>query len=181
MRYAFIPLTFLLVASAQAQDAKQQRITQAIDAAERICLVGNRFKFSADVSGNVTITKLIPGAAGKVDIDRTQATGSQFFEREDVRRLVDDDIRTCMKSEWPNVLRALESALPTQFKRIACTGQYEGSCPGRHDIFYTCDYIPGSDAQIAAQMCQGSPSKALRINTVGGNKCGYALIEITCN
>ena len=68
---------------------------------------------------------------------------------------------------------------PPPIKKIVCTGQYEGNCPGAHDIFYTCGYY-GSDTEIAAKVCQGIKAGALRLKTVGGNKCGYALIEVTC-
>jgi hypothetical protein len=68
---------------------------------------------------------------------------------------------------------------PAQFKKTVCTGEYEASCAGPHDIFYTCGSF-GSDDEIAAKVCQ-VPSKALRLNTRGGNHCGYALIEVTCN
>src|SRR5688572_26463215 len=101
MHCAVILMLLLLVSSAQAQHDKQQRINQAIDAAERICLVGNRYKFRVDAAGNVSIAKLLGGqAAGNVTVDNAQAKGSQFFDREDIRRLVDEDIRNCMKTEW---------------------------------------------------------------------------------
>lgn len=73
-------------------------------------------------------------------------------------------------------------ALPPKprFTKTVCTGELEKSCAGAHDIFITCgDY--GSDDQIAMQVCHGTPSKALRTNTKGGNHCGYSLIEVTCN
>ncbi|WP_148291163.1 hypothetical protein [Methylobacterium sp. B1] len=117
MRYkiALIALfVFTNVSQVQAQDAKQQRINQAIDAAERICLVGNRYKFTADVSGSVTITKLLPGGQGKVVVDGAQGKGSQFFENEDVRRNVDYDIRECMKSQWPAVLQVIDRSSQLQ-------------------------------------------------------------------
>jgi hypothetical protein len=69
---------------------------------------------------------------------------------------------------------------PDPIKKIVCTGQYEGNCPGAHDIFYTCGYF-GSDEQIAERVCAGIKSGALRLKTVGGNQCGYALIEVTCH
>jgi len=87
-----------------AQAPSSADVNHAIDAAERICLVGNRYKFQVDASGNLTISKLLPGAAANVTVDRAEAKGSQFFENEEVRRLVDQDIRDCMKGQWAAVL-----------------------------------------------------------------------------
>jgi hypothetical protein len=74
---------------------------------------------------------------------------------------------------------AAAPALPaTKVTKRVCTGEYEANCAGAHDAFFTCGYF-GSDDEIAAQICKG-PSKAVRVNTKGGNKCGYSLIEVTC-
>jgi hypothetical protein len=69
---------------------------------------------------------------------------------------------------------------PQSYTKIACTGEYERNCPGSHDLFYECDYF-GPDDKIASQVCRGATSKAVRLKTVSGNRCGYSLIEITCN
>jgi hypothetical protein len=98
----------VIIPFAEAQETKQQRIDAAINSAERVCLVGNRFKFQMDAQGNLTILKLQPGANAQIKIDQAQASGGVLFEKEEVRRLVDDSIRLCMQSEWPKVLRALE-------------------------------------------------------------------------
>ena len=64
-------------------------------------------------------------------------------------------------------------------KKIVCTGEYENNCPGTHDIFYTCGYF-GSDEEIAKKICTGLQAGYVRLKTVGGNHCGYSLIEVTC-
>jgi len=89
---------------AQAQEPSSSQVNQAIDAAERICLVGNRYKFQVDASGQLTISKLLPGGSTNITVDRADAKGSQFFENEEVRRLVDQDIRDCMRGQWMAVL-----------------------------------------------------------------------------
>src|SRR5271165_3195028 len=89
---------------AQDKSSSSTQVNQAIDAAERICLVGNRYKFQVDASGNLTISKLLPGGVSNITVDRADAKGSQFFENEEVRRLVDHDIRDCMKGQWMAVL-----------------------------------------------------------------------------
>src|ERR1051325_4359944 len=90
--------------STLAQGDRQAAIDNAITAAERVCLVGSRYKFSMDVSGKLTIMKIVPGADVKTTIDAAKATGGVLFEREDIRQLVDADIRKCMGDQWPRVL-----------------------------------------------------------------------------
>jgi hypothetical protein len=69
---------------------------------------------------------------------------------------------------------------PEPIKKIVCTGEKEGNCPGAHDIFYLCGYF-GSDQQIAEGICKGLKSGYVRTKTTDGNKCGYSLIEVTCH
>src|ERR1700730_17797986 len=66
---------------------------------------------------------------------------------------------------------------PDPVKKIVCTGAVEAHCPGGHDIFYTCGYF-GSDQQIAEGICKGLKSGHVRLKTVGGDHCGYSLIEV---
>src|SRR6266850_5132700 len=101
----------LLSESSQAQENRQNAIDRAISAAERVCLVGTRYKFSLDVSGKLTITKIVPGADLRTTVDSASATGGVLFEREAIRQLVDADIRKCMADQWPRVLMALEGRL----------------------------------------------------------------------
>jgi len=68
---------------------------------------------------------------------------------------------------------------PGPIKKIVCTGQYEDNCPGKHDIFYTCGYF-WSDEQIAKKVCSDAKAGHTRLKTIGGNNCGYAMIEVTC-
>jgi hypothetical protein len=68
-----------------------------------------------------------------------------------------------------------------QYSKVACIGQYEGACPriASHDSWIGCAPIP--DAQIASQLCAGSNViSSRRLITIGGNRCGYALVEATC-
>jgi hypothetical protein len=96
------------LSQAYAQNTVQQELNDAIALAERVCLVGDRYRFKANASGGVTISRLLPGGKADVLIDQTRARGSQFFDDEAVRRLVDDDIRKCMSAEWPRVMQTLQ-------------------------------------------------------------------------
>jgi hypothetical protein len=81
------------LAQARADDPIQQSLNAAIGIAEKVCLVGDRYHFQSNANGGLTISKLLPGATANVVVDRTRARGSQFFDDEAVRRLVDDDTR----------------------------------------------------------------------------------------
>ncbi|MFA1626952.1 hypothetical protein ACDY96_30745 [Rhizobium mongolense] len=73
-------------------------------------------------------------------------------------------------------------AQQTEITRVVCTGQYERNCAGPHDIFMQCGAPP--DAEIAQQVCVGlgrTTSRTLRLNTKGGNRCGYSLVQVTCS
>jgi hypothetical protein len=69
---------------------------------------------------------------------------------------------------------------PGPIKKVVCTGQFESNCPGAHDVYYACGYF-GSDKEIADNLCKGIKAGVVRLKTIGGNMCGYALIEVTCS
>jgi hypothetical protein len=64
----------------RANDLITQEMNASINVAEKVCLVGNRYRFEANTDGGLTISKLLPGATGKVVVDRIQARGSVSFE-----------------------------------------------------------------------------------------------------
>jgi hypothetical protein len=107
-------ISILLVGTSQgvAQETRQERVQSAIIGAERICLSGNRFRFELEVDGSLTIQKLVPGAQGKITVDSAEARSSQFFNDENVGKLVDADVRKCMQTEWGRVLDAPQGPEP---------------------------------------------------------------------
>jgi hypothetical protein len=109
---AIISISLVWASQGVAQETRQERVQSAIIAAERIWLSGNRFRFELEADGSLTIQKLVPGAQGKVTVDSAEARGSRFFNDENVRKLVDADIRQCMQAEWRRVLDALQGADP---------------------------------------------------------------------
>lgn len=66
--------------------------------------------------------------------------------------------------------------LPPQSKTYRiCTGEYERACQP-HDVYLYCS------ADIAAwAKARCTSFNSVRLNTYGGNKCGYSLDEITCD
>ncbi len=190
MRYLPAVITlFLMLAPAHAQDAKQQRIDNAISAAERICLVGKRYKFSADASGSVTITKILPSGKAQVLIDNAEGRGGQFFDNEIVRRGVDADIRECMKDQWPIVLRQIEAAGPQRKIVKVCYGEGGGpSCKNSGSYVYNCQTLsnigggaPTTYAYLKKTFCGEEPGNVVNTYNVGGGHCGWTEFTITCN
>ena len=102
----------LFVSYAQAQETRQRLVNDAIKSAENVCGVGTRYRFSADANGQLTILKLSPGGELKATVDNIQSKGSQFFDNQEIRRLVDQDIRLCMQAEWPKVLIQISERPP---------------------------------------------------------------------
>lgn len=69
---------------------------------------------------------------------------------------------------------------PVRIERIAgtvCTGEFETGCTGDHDAFVACG--ASVDDEVRAKMCPGE-FKLRSVSSVGGNRCGYGLIEVTC-
>jgi hypothetical protein len=110
MRLLTITVLFgwLFSFQAYAENTAQRDMNQAIASAEKACLVGDRIRFRAVESGGLAISKSLPGGTAIVVIDQTRVRGSQFFDDEAVRQLVEDDIRKCMSAEWPKILQTLQ-------------------------------------------------------------------------
>lgn len=102
---------------AQTQSPAQKAVDDAISAAERVCLVGSRYKFEADLKGGVLIKKVLPAGQGQVAIEEIRTRGAPDFSNQEIRRFVDADIRECMAKQWPrvhDVLRQSGVAVPQQ-------------------------------------------------------------------
>ncbi|RWC24232.1 MAG: hypothetical protein E5V25_01230 [Mesorhizobium sp.] len=66
--------------------------------------------------------------------------------------------------------------------KVVCTGEHEPNCAGPHDLFVACG--SQSDKEIAGEVCRALGkvnASALRTHTKGGNRCGYAMIQVTCS
>jgi len=71
--------------------------------ATRNCLVGNRFVLAADVNGNLTVTKLLPGGAAKVTYRYSDARGGQFFRGPQVCSYLFSRSRSNVRPLWRNL------------------------------------------------------------------------------
>jgi hypothetical protein len=74
---------------------------------------------------------------------------------------------------------SLGTQQPTPTSKVAgvvCTGEYERNCTGAHALFVACGQ--SVDNAIRARFCGRYTLKPL--SSVGGNRCGYGLIEVSC-
>jgi len=127
-----------------------------------------------------TIKQMFDDAQGDKDLVWTRASQTAVSIRATLSFIALIGFGTCtLIAAAMLVAVSVAGSSPNPITKIACTGEIEGNCPGAHDIFYTCGYF-GSDQQIADGVCKGIKTGVLRLKTVGGNKCGYALIQITC-
>ncbi len=95
-------------------DTEQEKLDAAINSAKAVCLVGDSVKINMDVSGKVTISKLLPGGQAKVLYENKKAPGAVMFENENIRQNVDKDIRECMKEQWPIILSTVNKTPTAQ-------------------------------------------------------------------
>jgi hypothetical protein len=194
MRLVSIALLAMLAlpSSAEAQNADAQILEMITLTADKICnVVSDKGQASnSEISGDIKAE--IQGLASKL-VD-AGIKGGAILKNESFQGPLRKDISAYIISNSNcklEVFSRLQEKLilpkkneipskPETFKVIVCTGQNESSCAGPHNVFYTCGYY-GTDEEIAAKVCQNGPPKVLRLHTKSGNRCGYALIEVTCN
>jgi len=76
-------------------------------------------------------------------------------------------------------LPSQETQQPVRTSKVAgtvCTGEIEGNCTGPHSLFVPCG--ASVDNAIRARFCGQYTLRSL--SSVGGNRCGYGLIEVSC-
>ena len=157
---------------------------------------------SGDVEGKAqAFTKLLGDASLKGKVDASKAEIYQKYQNLDKSQIdkymiwiscqtINEDrmLKSSEKLElFMNVYKAIETPplpppppKPQPYTVVICTGEHEKECAGGHSIFKTCGSF-GDDNAEAAAACKGARYRATRLNTKGGNKCGYNLIEATCN
>ena len=70
--------------------------------------MGDKLKFSIDVSGKLNVLKTTPQGTLTASADAVRDEGGVLFQREEIRQLVDSEIRSCMMGQWSSVYQALK-------------------------------------------------------------------------
>lgn len=168
-----VPLTQAKDLSSQAKSVadykiQQNRVNEAIDAAEKFCLTGDRYKFTVDSSNNLKI--LNSSELKSLTIDRSKAlTGSQFFQNDSVRSLVDSDVRNCMRDQWKTVLLATDTGSPVitlPSRMFAGPGQYPPREFRAYGIVAFNSLPTGPDKNRYAMICDAYVSALLYFKDV---------------
>jgi hypothetical protein len=94
--------------------ADQRQIDQILDAIDRLCLSGTQYQFKADVNGNISIKKLLPGAEGGVNVNIKNSRGAVDYLNEEIRRYVDADTRQCTQPWIDKVVNLILNVTPGQ-------------------------------------------------------------------
>ena len=98
----------LLMIASSATAADQAKIDQITNVIEELCLSGKQYQLTADVSGNISIKSLLPGAQGKADVNIKNTRGGVGYLNEEIRRLVDADTRGCMQPYIDRLINIIE-------------------------------------------------------------------------
>jgi hypothetical protein len=105
--WVFVGAGFLIF-PLSAVAADQAEIDQITNVIERFCLSGKQYQLTADVSGNISIKSLLPGAQGKADVNIKNTTGAVGYLNEEIRRLVDTDTRGCMQPYINRIINIIQ-------------------------------------------------------------------------
>jgi hypothetical protein len=97
-----------LIISSSAMAADQAEIDQITNVIERFCLSGKQYQLTADLSGNISIKSLLPGAQGKADVNIKNTRGGVGYLNEEIRRLVDTDTRGCMQPYIDRIINIIQ-------------------------------------------------------------------------
>jgi hypothetical protein len=122
--------SLMLSTNAAAQNAGMQPVNDAISAAERICLSGSKFHFEVKGDGSLSVTKFDPAGNLTFSVDRTTARGAQFIHSEQMKMLMDRDIRECLERQWPLVKNAYDQASIPGLGRAQILKQYRNQNNG---------------------------------------------------
>lgn len=134
----------------------------------RACIVSQHITLSADVVNSIVKLYGDQGASGVL------SSSDQFLQyvpdqsRLEAYRLYVDCIKKILSQDT-----SITSSPVTVVYRV-CSGEYERACQ-QHDAYFYCyaDIAAWANARCGSY-------KISRLNTYGGNKCGYALDAVIC-
>jgi hypothetical protein len=167
-RRAFQLLVVAMLGNCSAL-ASNEPTPEEFDRAIKACAREQRIELSAELLGSVT--RLYSGQNSRL-VFRSPA---QFVllmpedARVDAYRLHAD----CITKVVPDLTAAPIPVAPATIYRV-CQGEYERACQP-HDVYI---YCYSNVQEWAKARCTKFTIR--RLNTYGGNKCGYSLDEVTC-
>lgn len=107
LRLVLISVFIFFLAPIHTPLAENPRIRTAVDTVKELCLSGDAYDLSVDAHGKLTFKKLTPGAEGSVSFNIRESTGATGYIDEELKNLVDKDIRDCIKPFIPQIMDAV--------------------------------------------------------------------------
>lgn len=117
-------IIFMIVGfSAQADESK---VDKAVRVVKELCLTGKQFDFKADAKGNLTFSKLVPGAEGSVSVNVRNSIGAAAIIDDKIRQIADEDIRNCIK---PYIQRIIDAILDEKIVQTEVEVKWDPAYP----------------------------------------------------
>lgn len=92
-----VATALFVVAGRPALAVDQTTIDQVVNVAKIGCLLGNEFTFDAKANGDITFTKLMPGAEAGVHTNIKEDPGAPGIIDQQLKLIASQQIRDCMK------------------------------------------------------------------------------------
>ena len=105
MNLRLLPLALIFVFSGAV--AVENKVDKAVAVVKELCLSGTQFDLKTDVKGNLTLTKLTPGAEGSASVNVRSSSGAAAIFDDKVRAVADENIRSCIKPYIPKIIDAI--------------------------------------------------------------------------
>lgn len=168
----YVPLQVLLVSALSQASAQSQSLPTAeqFDSSLRTCAAGQHIELNADIIGSISSLYNDQRTQGAVSFKDQTEFLSLMPEgaRLEAYRLYVDCIRSILQPVSPT------PPPPVTVTYTVCSGEYERACQP-HDAYLYCN---GDVHGWAQARCASFTTT--RVNTYGGNKCGYAIDRVIC-
>ena len=103
---------FFLCTASSAFAVDQKQLDQIVSVIESFCLSGKSYSITASINGNITLTKLMPGAAGSARTVVVDLKGGVGYTNEQIRLAFDLATRDCMSSYIKQIIDLIVAPPP---------------------------------------------------------------------
>ena len=161
-------LVILFLGALQTTDAQTPLTSEQFDSALKACAASQRIGLTADQIDATSRLYAVQGPEGPLSDSAAFLSWLPEDARLEGYRLYVDCITKIL------LQTAIITPPPVTLTFRVCSGEYERACQ-QHDTYLYCGVDVGA---WASARC--TSYKVLRLNTYGGNKCGYSLDAVIC-
>ncbi len=108
--------SFLVVSNVAGAFAEEQfessKVQDAVNTVKALCLSGSQLDIEADVKGNITFKRFMPGGEGSFSVNVREADGATAILNEELRMIADDTIRECTQTHIARIVDAIFAVNP---------------------------------------------------------------------